>query len=254
MFGNEPSYAVSSFVTPLTDISANILAMMILILIAALAGQQRLNDAVGTEEDFSIDERTPMTASGVLQHLYDRRSASSAIRFDLQENDVTFFASDGTVHKMGDRDVKQELPRYLLDAGGGAVRLYVFSHNLYPRLIASLRMTGRSWQEISVPQALRASGNTGWSDEFAALLERPVDRETFVEALARLLSSKRSQASSGDRTAANMPFRHFDKASISLQNQILTERIANWWGKSIPMIAVFIALVIIVWVEWRTVS
>jgi hypothetical protein len=254
MFGNEPTHSASTFVTPFADISANIFAMMIMILILALASQQKPKDMSAAEEDFSIIERTPMTAAEFIQQLYDRRSASKATRLDLQAGKVTFIASDGTTRNLASETIENALPGHLLEEPHAPVRLYVFSHNWYPSIIRALRTTGRSWQEISVPQALRAGDGIGWSQDFAALLQRQIDRSIFTDALARLLASKIAQSKSNNQVASNTAKHSSRKDTLRNKTEPLLDRIMKWWRLTIEAIALLIAFLVILLIERRPVK
>jgi hypothetical protein len=250
MLQDDNPHSASSFITPLTDISANIFAMMIFILILAPLSQKNSHDvSTKADEDFNTIERSAMTAPELVQHLYDRRADSGVVRIDLQQTECVVIASDGKEQKLDGSAVETALAKQLAGASSVPIRLYVFSHERYDSVVRSLRSANLSWQEISVPQALRSAEQTAWSSEFTDLLMHTFDKETFRVSLARLLASKDPRSKLNDAGQDNSPPRSARGQSLS---EPLLERLMRWWRHAIGASALFAAFVFIVWLERRT--
>jgi hypothetical protein len=199
----------------LTDISANIFAMLILVLLSLLLErQQRLQAgqgapaAVDLEKDRMGIDRAPLTAGEMVDLLYGRQQGPGPIRVDLFDHGIEVISASGSEYISTKDGVRQHFSK-LTETSGQTVNLYVFGHEFYRSVTEALAGAGRNWREISVPQALRQSehgtARHGWSANFMDLMRRSLDRAHFRTELARLLASPGPSSSQtkglGEKTA-----------------------------------------------------
>ena len=172
---------VSHNVSAMTDISANIFALLILILIIMLAARENFPapgaeglQIVDLETDVAGVERAPLSSEELIDLLYERRERASSTKIDLLEQEIVISFGGKAEH-----------------FGATENAVYVFSHRFYRNISDSLKTLGWSWREISIPQALRASGGgpQGWSAGFSELIAHSSDRSQFRADRARLLRS-----------------------------------------------------------------
>lgn len=255
MHRHDAAEPAPNYITPLTDISANIFAMMVLILILALAGRQNASPESArnpvADKDLNIIERKAMTPAELVQHLYDRRAGSGPVRIDLLETGLTIVGTNGEEQKFEGSDAASAWRAYQQAAGPLPVRLYVFSHNWYDELARSLLSANRQWYEISVPQALQDSELAGWSEDFTNLLAQPVDLTQFRTALAQLLASRDPKSQpNGDAQPQSSPL-SASETSSGQPYETLLERLMKWWRRAMTALALGAAFTFIWWVERR---
>ena len=128
-----------------------------------------------------------------------------------------------------------------------SVRVYVISYNFYRMVSDSLKVVGRSWRELSVPQALRdvRAGRAGqsWSAGFSELIARPSNRGQFRIELARLLQS------SADGNLSES--RHGGGAASGHWRDTIVDNLVRWSRTVLNAIALFGGLIFVTWVEMR---
>jgi hypothetical protein len=188
--------SVSHNISAMTDISANIFALLILILLIMLAAHENA-PAPGTEglqiidleKDVAGVERAPLSSEELIELLYERRERASSTKIDLLEQEIVI-SFGGKTERFGTTEIAVSRLRQIASVGS-PVDVYVFSHRFYRDISDSLKTLGWSWREISIPQALRASagGPQGWSAGFSELIAHSSDRSQFRADLARLLRS-----------------------------------------------------------------
>jgi hypothetical protein len=238
-------------ISALTDISANIFALLIFILIIMLAAQARAPLArpeagVDIETDISGIERVPLSSDDLFDLLYDRGEGAAAVKIDLFNRgiDVSFNGKSESF-----RSVESAVPRLrqIAASAGVPVGLYVFSHHFYRDLTRNLQSFGRPWREVSVPQALRdfraARRGQGWSAGFSELISRPSNRAQFRAELARLL-----QSSSADKSASQSSP---GGGGVSEWPEAIIDSVARWLRAALNAISVLGGLVFVSWVELR---
>ena len=188
--------SVSHNISAMTDISANIFALLILILIIMLAARENSPapgaealQIIDLEKDVAGVERAPLSSEELIDLLYERRERASSTKIDLLEQEIVISFGGKTEHFGTTENAVSRLRQ--IGSVGSPVGVYVFSHRFYRNISDSLKTLGWSWREISIPQALRASagGPQGWSAGFSELIAHSSDRSQFRADLARLLRS-----------------------------------------------------------------
>ena len=242
-------------VSILTDISANIFALLILFLIIMLAARESAPapraaapEIIDVEKDLAGVERSPLSGDELFDLLYQRRDASAATRIDLLGQSVDIVAAGQTEHFSS---VELAAPRLKLLAAASdsaPAGVYVFSHRFYRGLAESLQALGWSWREVSVPEALRDSNletsDRGWSAGFARLIAQASDRAQFRLKLAELLQSPSASNNehSGQGSRAN---------AAPGYSQSIIDRIERWSRGALNAAAILGGLGFITWVELR---
>jgi len=180
-------------ITVVTDISANIFAVFILILIILVArGQTSVPQVpptvIDVDDDLASVERTLLRPAALVELFYDRRTAADVTAIDLFDDRIEITIGHATqrvtaaaMHEMLHRPPASATP----------IGLYVFGPRWYRAVTESLAASGQAWREVSVPAALRRSDRAGqgWSPGFTELIARPLDLATFRVELAKLLAS-----------------------------------------------------------------
>lgn len=173
----------------ITDLSANIFAALLLILLILLrAGSEAPAPAVPVEATQALDSRarTPLRAGALIAILRARAADTAGVSLDLVESGLR---SPSAGFPEPDAAPLAALDRFLQAREPGMpVRLYVFSHRWYDSTVRRLEQAGLAWNEITVPRALRDREGSAWSSAFLAILEHRDERGRFREELARLLS------------------------------------------------------------------
>jgi hypothetical protein len=244
-------------ITVVTDISANIFAVFILILIILLVARNQAAPArpeaptVVDASEFAVVERAPLSPAAMVELLYERRASSPATKIDLFDDRIEVTAGPATRRISLAGPVRPEmLPPLSPDA---AIGVYVFGHRGYRFVTDALMGASRAWREISVPAALRrrdpATGIEDWSGGFKELLVRPRDLPQFRTELARLLASPRPAAeptvqrgagAGGAGDPANRP--------VSTPTEFV-EHFASWLKGFLGVLSLLAGLAFIVWVE-----
>jgi hypothetical protein len=250
--------SASPSITVVTDIAANIFAVLLLVLIILLAageqeGQRQPREAPAIEigDYFTTVERTPLSGSGMVDLLYNRANASSAIKIDLFDDGIEVLSKDKSDWIASEGEIGLRLKPHVEAALEAPVALYVFGHRWYGGVVKTLMGMGRTWQEVSVPEALRetdgANRKERWSAGFKNLLRRPLDRVRFQHELAQLLGSahlKRNKGAGSDGTAPA-------SASRSVTEDTFLDRFLRWWQNILSAIAILSGFGFIAWVETR---
>ena len=242
-------------ISAITDISANIFALLILILIIVLSAQKRApalrDDApqvVDLDRSMGGIERSPLSSEDMFDLLYERNKTTPSVKVDLliRGIDITF---DSRTERFNSVETAIVRLRQIIASSRFSAGLYVFSHRFYVGLTEKLQALGWSWRELSVPQALRdlrlESNGQGWSAGFSELIAHPVDRAQFRTELARLL-----QSSANDDTAAE----RWNSGGGTLRDQLATiaANLARWLQTAFNVLAVIGGLVFVGWVEMRS--
>jgi hypothetical protein len=237
-------------ISAITDISANIFALLIFILIMMLAAQERpvvRSDAgvvVDVEKELAGMERSPLGSDELFDLLYDRGEGTASVKIDLFDQGIDVTVDGRTEHF---NSVDSAVPRLRQIAASThlPVGIYVFSHQFYRNVTDNLKVFGWSWRELSVPQALRdvRAGRAGqsWSAGFSELIARPSNRGQFRIELARLLQS----SADGNLSKSQ------HGAALGHWRDAITDNIVRWSRMALDAIALFGGLIFVAWVEMR---
>ena len=246
-------------ITVVTDISANIFAVFILILIILLVARDQTPAVpaaapavIDVATDLAAVDRAPLDPAAMVDLLYERRIAAPATKIDLFDDRIEIVA--GTVTRrisLAAAATPQMIPALPANA---AVGLYVFGHRGYRFITEYLAGAGRTWREISVPAALRrrdAAGFEDWSPGFKELLARPQDIGRFRIELARLLASPQPavEPPAGGRAGADAPGEGSSAPASSFATALL-ERMTWWLRGLLDVLSVIAGFSFIAWVEW----
>ncbi|MEJ1160530.1 hypothetical protein [Prosthecomicrobium sp. N25] len=190
--------------TILTDLSANVFAVFVLVLMLALAapkGRDATPPASLEAATLGARAAKPLDPDAMVAMLH-RRGEPGGVSVDVFADRVVLLSSDGTSVLTG-----------AAPAGALAglppdrrVDVFVFSAGRYGAVAAAL--DGRAGvAEMSVPGALRRPPGTGegWSRGFERLQARRLDRQAFRSELAALVAGAgrdRADAPAGGRGAA----------------------------------------------------
>lgn len=211
--------------TVLTDLSANVFAALLLILLILLqAGADAPDGAPGPPTEaakLGAVGRAPLHADALVAILHARRPDAEGLSIDLTEVEPP--PLDAAL-----RGLDPALP----------VRIYVFSHRHYPAVAARLAGAGRPWDEISVPPAL-GDAEAGWTPAFRALLARRSDLPRFRAELARLLGG-----------AAGPPAPGAGGAPDPRPAGAMGERLRGWLGAAVTVAMLLGAIAAVVAIEW----
>ena len=241
--------SVPDAITPLSDISANIFALLIFILVVVMWARENVPRPEYEQRIFNIEsgfkavERRPLGSEHVLGLLYARRERSTSASVDLfdREIDINFNGQ----HWKYDSAAAAELQ--LDQIASSNVVLYIFSHHFYGRLSEGLSRSGRRWLELSVPDALKVAGTSengqAWSAEFSELLSQPLSYEQFRSELALLL-----QASEGKRRSERIAQ---IGGSGSPLRQTVFQTVQSWLWLASHILMVAGGVVFVGWVELR---
>ena len=240
--------SVSHNISATTDISANIFALLILILLIMLAARESSpapraegQPVIDLEEDVASVERSPLSSDELIDLLYERRERASSAKIDLLEKEIAICFAGKTEHFGAAEDAVSRLRQ--IGSAGSPVGVYVFSHRFYRSMSDSLTTLGWAWREISIPQALRdsASGPQGWSASFSELIAHSSNRSQFRADLARLLQSvtlnERSNQSSHERAVA------------AQRPQTMFRQLAWWLRTALNAMSILGGFFFVAWVE-----
>jgi len=241
----------------MTDISANIFALLILILIIMLAAREnssapgaRTLQVVDLEKDLASVERAPLGSDDLIELLYERRERASSIKIDLLEREIVISFAGKTEHFGKGENAVSRL-KQIASASVSPVGVYVFSHRFYHSISDCLTTLGWPWREISIPQALRASagGPQGWSAGFSELIAHSSDRSQFRASLARLLQS-------ASQTEHSNQSRH-ERGNAAQRPETMIGQLVRWLRtalEAIPLLGgfIFVACVEIIRVKRMT--
>jgi hypothetical protein len=243
-------------VSVVTDISANIFALLVLLLIIALAARETSSTKAVAPATIDVDmelagvERAPLNSEALVDLFYERRNAATSTRIDLKRNAIDV-VSGGAQERFGSlEDASPRLRQLGTAFNRMPASIYVFDHHFYRGLTDSLKAMSWPWLEVSVPQALRdtdpGASDQGWSAGFSELIARQSGPAQFRHELAQLLqasstpSDRRSGGGAQQVTSMRSPM---DGIMAALR---------RWKREGINVIAVFCGIAFIVWVERRS--
>ena len=240
-------------ISAMTDISANIFALLVFILIVMIAARDRAPairaDApqlVNIEKDIAAVERLSLGSDGLFDLLYDRSAGTASAKIDLFERGIDVVFGGETERFNSVESVVPRL-RQIAAATGSPVGVYVFGHHFYRSMTDTLKRSGLQWREVSVPQALRDIGKErsgqGWSGGFSQLIAHPADRARFRVELARLLQSSSTDENPGQSWLQG--------AASSRPQETTIDTLMRWSRIASNAIALFGGLVFVSWVETR---
>ncbi|PDT90814.1 hypothetical protein CO669_07510 [Bradyrhizobium sp. Y36] len=237
-------------ISALTDIAANLFALMLLVLILLLGARSgspsssaQAPATIDVESDLVSVARAPLGSEELFDLLFERRQDSGSIRIDLLSQGLVV-TSQGKTERFGVADSAGPHLARLIAARKTPIGLYVFSPRFYRAVVATLAASGATWREISVPQALKSgltASDQGWSDDFIGLISTSSDRAQFRQGLARLLQSGRDEAAA----------RAFRASGGQAQSNSIGERAAHWSRTALNAVVVLFGLIFIIWVEFR---
>jgi hypothetical protein len=239
--------SVSHNISAMTDISANIFALLILILIIMLAARENTPapvaeglQIVDLEKDVAGVERSPLSSEELIELLYERRERTSSTKIDLLEQEIVISFGGKTEHFGTTENAVSRLRQ--IASVGSPVGVYVFSHRFYRNISDSLRILGWSWREISIPQALRASagGRQGWSAGFSELIAHSSDRSQFRADLARLLQS----ASQNEHSNQS-----HERGNAAQRPETMIGQLARWLRTALDAISLLGGFIFVAYVE-----
>lgn len=238
--------------TILADVSANLFAVCLLLLLALLAiGAQRPEEGstlpaapIEVETAFDVVERAPLGAGAMVEHLH-ARGMPDTVAIDLFADGIVISAGSGDMNIRPDT-----VPGALTAAVRGfdprrPVRLYVFDPRWYGTVIAALRERRLAITELSIPAALRSPDGAGWSSAFRTLAARGLDAEPFRAGLAQLLAGgvgPKVGSQSGAGGGAATP---------TAGRSGLVERLAAWLGGFMAVVVPLFGLAVVLVIEAR---
>ena len=241
-------------VSILTDISANIFALLILFLIIMLAARasspsprDEVAQVIDVEKEFAGLERSPLSGDELVDLLYERRDGAVTTRIDLLEQSIV--AAGKTERFSALENAAPRLRQLAAASNNAPAGVYVFSHRFYRGLAENLKTLSWTWREVSVPEALRDSGSGttdhGWSAGFSRLIVQPSDRAQFRLELARLLQSPST------RNDEHLAQGSWAAGAPSQMPPTITDRLARWSRGALNAISILSGLAFIAWVEMR---
>lgn len=263
----------------LSDMSANMFAAFLLILIVTIAlasrhPPQKIEAATGhPDRKLAIVERAPLAARQMIELLRDRGGGAGGASLDVFDDHVSadLFSDHHTasvdLNGAGQGQVVIELQQLLRRVPDDeTIGLYIFDNGGYSAALETLRRSGKHYLEISVPMALREQDGKDWSKPFLDLISRGYDFERFRTELARLLAAREplvppsrfqnggaasskngSHASAGNRASLNE-----DQAAVFDPMSFYAEALA-FWRMIANRIAIAAGVLIIVFVERKSV-
>jgi hypothetical protein len=241
-------------ISAISDISANIFALLIFILIImvvakghAPASRVDAPQTIDLEKDIVGTERAPLGSDELFELLYDRSEATASVKIDLFEREIDV-VSGGEIERFASIESAVPRLRQIAAAARRPIGVYVFGHHFYRNVTDSLKMFGLQWREVSVPQALRdfrtQRNGQGWSEGFSRLIAQPSNRAWFRAELARLLQSSSTDEKSGQNW--------FDGSNVSSQPQeTMIDSVVRWSRTVANAMAIFGGFIFVSWVETR---
>ena len=234
-------------VTTLSDMSANMFAAFLLILIMELSAASQRKPLHEPDRrsvaprNLQLVSRKPLSPPALVQFLYDRRPNAAGWSLDLFATRVVVSARGGD-ETLREPATAAANVRAEANSLAGPVRLYVFANDLYNPVIAALDEKGVPHQEQSVPIALRDSGLDGWSASFTHLSRTAGSLPEFREGLARILNGgvRSASGAAAARLEDFSPFPGLAKRLSRIFREVLV-------GSSIAA-----AVLSVLWIEVRT--
>jgi len=249
----EPTFRL----TALSDVSANIFAAFLLILLTLLASGDEFaphapisvenRGSSHLEKPIIIPHRAIAPADLVVHMLYERLMSPQGVSLDLRADGVHIRA-DGRTRWIAAADTSaltqaaREFPRV-------RIRIFVIAHGSYRNAIDALTQADLQWDEISVPDALCAPDRSDWSEAFFALEEANPTFQGFKTALSRLLTTRRGPVASerlwNDNRDAVVEAARLRDALDSLKSSIGALRLLACAA------VLFVCIGFIAWIETR---
>ena len=244
--------------TVLTDLCASMFAacFIILLVFVGMSGEQTheapSEQALEATTALHLRPQAVLSAGQMVDILYAHGGAGSGVGIDIFADRVEVSGPGGrAVASIGARAVRDELAAAVGAAGGGPVRLYVFSNRVYNDAMHSV--DGMSWRtlEITVPAALRdrMRPEHGWSASFARIEEQRLERAAFREALARLLAGSTSHrggegGGTGTGQRDEVVFQHGASDDASL-----LQRLRRWIARFLTISFTVTGFAALLWIE-----
>ena len=221
--------------TVLSDLSANVFAALLLILLILLQADAqpdvvtpppREPHPVEATTELHSRLRVPMGSRDLVAFLYDRRPGADGLSLDLTEGGIA-----------GGQSGRPVVDLLSGTDPGQPIRLYVFSQARYEAVTDVLAQAGRRWQEVSVPRALRDPTTGGWSRDFLALLDRRPERSRFRDDLARLLAAAPGPLVPDGGVSAGGGSSRSGMGTPSALGEPLLDRLLRWLGAVLGIVA-----------------
>lgn len=246
--------------TVLTDLSASMFAACFMILLVFLALAQRQDAApepslaaIEAAGALRIVRQEPLTPEAMVELLRGHGAAAAGTGLDLFEDRVEI-ALPGRADRiaLASAEIGERLAGALRPAGGGPVRLYVFSNAHYNPAVAALDRAGLRRVELTVPRALRdgARPQQAWSPAFLALGARGLDAAAFRRELAALLAGSAEEGGAAPSAAdggADAPA----PAGPPRTASDLLERLRRWLAAFAAIVFPAAGLAAVAWIERR---
>ena len=190
--------------TAMADISANIFAALILVLIVTIAsGQFRRMPSAAPSEPVTIETSTDprlvsrpvLPPAAMVDVLAGRAKPGRTVSLEVTRRGISL-ALGGVEENIAVEAAQTEatLRRLLADrAAATTIQVLVLDNATYaevPPLLHRLGIT--NWKELTIPAALRSEAGD-WSDGFRSLIGRSLDTADFRNMLARLLAGGASR-------------------------------------------------------------
>jgi hypothetical protein len=244
-------------VSIVTDISANLFALLILFLIILLAAREgspatrtEARRPVELERELKLVERSPLSGDELFDLLYERREQSVTTRIDLLDQAIEVVSGRKGERFSSLQDAAPRLAEVAATSSHNTAGVYVFDHRFYRELTERLKALDWTWHEVSVPEALRDTepqgSARGWSAGFAQLIAQPSDRAQFRARLAQLLQSASARR--------NDPFDRSWQGDASFPSQLLPpafDYLGRWWQAGLNTASILGGLAFVIWIERR---
>jgi hypothetical protein len=248
-------------ISAMTDISANIFSVLILILIILLAARNHadfpgvetppeISPKISIETELAGIERTPLSSDELFDLLYERSEKTGSIKIDLFGETIDIVANGKTEHFSSIENAISRLKLLATASNHSPLGIYVFSIRFYRVFREPLKALGGGWREVSVPQALRASRSAGsWSAGFSELVAGPADRARFRVELARLLESSPTHDPSnvGGGGAATTS----SQSPETIAPETIVQTFWRWLRAVLRAVFILIGFAFVMWVELR---
>jgi hypothetical protein len=256
---------VQSFhLTPMSDISANMFAaflLMLLALFSTLGSTTALRSGVTPPPPSAatISKRQIVPAAQAVQMLYDRLHPDDHVSIDVHDRGVLLLsgANSRWLDSSND-DFDAEVDAFLARAQRGdrdAIQVFVIAHGAYRSVSRVLTRGRRSFREISVPDALCATDRSDWSRDYLSLKASARSPAEFKVALTRLLTTHRGRELAAwtwrDEVEALVAAGGFGAPMDRAGPLQLLQHALAWlaWAARLSGVATLLAFV--VWIEMR---
>ncbi len=245
--------------TVLSDLSANVFAALLLILVVLLQVRALADRAAGAApppaveaaRDLGAVPHRALRAGDLVAMLKRRDPASPGLGLDLAEGEVAISRGGATEALPAEAGLARIAAAWRDGGGGEPVRLYVFSNRHYREAVARLVRAGAPWTELSVPRALRDPVAEGrWSPEFLALAAHPASLDAFRDGLARLLAASDRIAPGGHAAGrAGAPGGSAAPSGDAPAASLLA-RLLRWLGLALAALMLLAGAAVVAATEW----